>query len=153
VLTRFGFKATPLRVEAAVFPDDQKRHGCILGSVGDGTRQPAARKGMWKGHLATVVADCYLVDSTIDQVKVPGIKPLVIDLRETKWFEPHPYRGTPWTGVLRPWPGIQARYTMFSHQNGWKHAGDFRPRRRKRIVASLIEKSTPLFNSEFKSDD
>jgi hypothetical protein len=146
VLTHFNLKAEPLRVEAAVFPEDRKRHGCILGSFGDGTRRSAAGKGMWLGHLVTLVAGYYLLDSTIDQVKVPGVQPIVLDLRQTKWFKQNPpYRGTLWTGVLRPWPGIQARYTMFHRQNGWKHAGDFRSCRRKEMVALLIEKSTLLF--------
>lgn len=148
VLTHFGLEVAPLRVEAAVFPDDRKVHGCVLGSFGDGAPRRAAGADMWHGHLVSFVEECYLLDTTLDQAKVPGVGSLVIDLCTTKWFDQCPtYRDMPWTGLLRPWPGIQVRYTKFHRQNGWQHAGDFRPRRRQEIVQTLIEKATPLFKS------
>src|SRR5262245_32795004 len=57
VLKRLGYSSRPLRIEAAVFPDDRKYYGTILGGAGDGSRRPAAAPGMWKGHLAVLVSD------------------------------------------------------------------------------------------------
>ena len=149
VLTHFGIKAEPLRVEAGIFPDEPKLHGCVLGSIGDGTRRPAAKKDMWRGHLASLVSDQYLIDTTLDQANTGRhlhVKPIVIDLRTTKWFDPDPpWIGESWTGLLTPWPGVQVRYTRFPRQAGWKNAGDFRPRRRREIVATLIKAAAPIF--------
>ena len=115
VLTHFGIKAEPLRVEAAIFPNDRKHHGVVLGSFGDGSRQPAAAPDKWRGHLCTLVADVYLLDTTFDQVNVgrPDLRaePLVIDLRRTKWFDPEaPYDcdraacrcSTRWYAIQKP---------------------------------------------------
>jgi hypothetical protein len=147
VLTYFGLKAEPIRVEAAIFPDDRNLFGCILGGFGDGSRRKAPDRSMWHGHLVSLVEDRYLLDSTLDQVQVPGVGPLVIDLRKTKWFDPDAlYRGLPWTAVLRPWPTarLSRRDTPCSTARvGWKHAGDFRPCRRKEIVEMLIGKAAP----------
>jgi hypothetical protein len=88
VLNHFGIKAEPLRVTASVHSD----HGTIatlLGSDGCGQRLPKAGPGMWHGHLVSLVADEYLLDSTLDQVngKNPNAKPCVIYLPDTCWFE------------------------------------------------------------------
>ena len=45
VLQRLGYSSRPLRIEAAVFPDDRKFYGTILGSL-NGCRR-AATPGMW----------------------------------------------------------------------------------------------------------
>ncbi len=102
VLTHFGFKAEPLRIEAGLFHDDPKSYGCVLGNSGDGTRRAAAGQDMWSGHLASTPRfnGVYLLDSTIDQANDnnPHLKaqPIVIDLRTTKWFDPNP----PWLDSL-----------------------------------------------------
>ena len=66
VLQRLGYGSRPLRIEAAVFPDDRKLCGTILGAFGAGCRR-AASPGMWRGHLAVVVEDEWLLDPTLDQ--------------------------------------------------------------------------------------
>src|SRR6266480_4619758 len=63
VLQRLGYNSRPLRIEAAVFPDDRKLCGTILGSH-SGCRR-AASPGMWRGHLAVVVEDDWLLDPTL----------------------------------------------------------------------------------------
>lgn len=148
VLTHFGFKAVPLRVEAALFHDDPKSYGCILGSNGDGTRRPAAGKDRWIGHMASVVEGVYLLDSTLDQANDNNphlhARPVVIDLRTTTWFEPN-LRGGQCTGLLRLWDDVQVRYSPAWRQTGFRHAGDFRPCRRRDIVKILITATTPIF--------
>jgi hypothetical protein len=52
VLQRLGYKSRPLRIEAAVFPDDRKFYGSILGSWREPGPRRAAAPDMWKGHLA-----------------------------------------------------------------------------------------------------
>ncbi len=147
VLQHFGFKAEPLRVEAALFHDDRKFHGCILGSNGDGTRRAAAGKDKWIGHLITLLDGVYLLDTTLDQANDVNphlkAKPVVIDLRTTTWFQPN-LRGGQCTGLLRLWDDVQVRYSPAWRQTGFRHAGDFRPGRRQEIVKILITAATPL---------
>ena len=151
VLTHFGFQAKPLRVEAGLFHDDRKYYGCVLGSSGDGTRRPAAGKDMWAGHLATLLDGIYLIDTTLDQANEgqPWLeaRAIVIDLRTTKWFDPNPpWRGFPWTGLLRPWnTPVQLRVTQHHRHAGFLHAGDFRPSRRREIVKILTSAAAPIF--------
>ena len=147
VLSHFGIRAEPLRVEAAIFPDG-RRGGVVLGHLGDGTRRPAAAPGAWHGHLCTLVEDVYLLDTTFDQVNKgrPDLKagPVTLDLRETKSFDPSPpWRGCPWTGCLSMFDAM-VRYTKAEKQKGWKSAGDFRPRRRREVVEKLIELARPI---------
>jgi hypothetical protein len=52
VLQRLGYKSRPLRIEAAVFPDDRKFYGSILGSWREPGPRRAAAPDMWRGHLA-----------------------------------------------------------------------------------------------------
>jgi hypothetical protein len=65
VLQRLGYNSRPLRIEAAVFPDDRKFHGSILGTQ----HRPlhAASPDHWWGHLAVVVDNNWLLDATLDQ--------------------------------------------------------------------------------------
>jgi hypothetical protein len=65
VLQRLGYTSRPLRIEAAVFPDDRKFCGTILGGW-TGSRRSAS-PGKWWGHLAVVVKDDWLLDPTLDQ--------------------------------------------------------------------------------------
>ncbi len=152
VLTHFGIHAEPLRIEAAIFPDDRKLHGgVVLGSLSNDTRRPAAAPDKWKGHLVTLAQGVYLVDTTFDQVNIVGrpdlrAEPLVIDLRETKWFDPDPPYGCPWTGCLRMFDAL-VRFTRFPRQIGWKSAGDFQPSRRQPLVQALIASARPIFEN------
>ena len=60
VLQQLDYNARPLRVEAAVFPDDRKVYGTLLGRP---SRQ-AAEPGMWYGHLAVAIDKEWLLDAT-----------------------------------------------------------------------------------------
>jgi hypothetical protein len=55
VLQRLGYNSRPLPIEAAVFPDDRKFIGTILGGWRELGYRRAARPGMWWGHLAVAV--------------------------------------------------------------------------------------------------
>ena len=69
VLAQLGIPARPLRIRAAVHhPSDHKKYGMILGSDGDGSRIPKARKDCWHGHLAMLAEGRFLLDAIIDQV-------------------------------------------------------------------------------------
>lgn len=148
VLAHFGFQAEPIRVETGLFHDDPKSHGCVLGSSGDGTRRPAAGKDMWAGHLASIANERYLIDTTLDQANENNphlhAKPIVIDLRATKWFD-QDLRGGQCTGLLRLWDDVQVRYSPAWRQVGWKSAGDFLPSRRREIVPLLLKITAPIF--------
>jgi hypothetical protein len=89
----------------------------------------------------SLVEDKYIVDTTLDQGNKPGFpvtaKPVAIYLPETKWFDAD--FDLPWTGIIRLFPGATVRYVKSRRQKGWKSAPDFRPTRRKEIVARLIE--------------
>jgi hypothetical protein len=105
--------------------------------MGDGTRWAAAKPDKWKGHLCSLIEDVYLLDTTFDQCNMghPHLKakPLVIDPRETKWFDPDPARGCPWTGCLKMFD-TTVRYSQFPRQAGWKNTPGFRPRQRRDVV-------------------
>ena len=111
VLRRFDIKAEPLRVTARILPDERGGVGVGLGSHhGCGERRPAAKPGMWYGHLVSLVEDRYLVDTTFDQVnedeyfKLKNAEPLVLDLGQTKWFATD-VKWPNWTGNLPIFPG------------------------------------------------
>jgi hypothetical protein len=144
-----GLKAEPLRVTAAVFPDRQDLFACVLGSDGDGERRAAAAPGGWWGHLVTLVADRFVLDSTLDQVNDhhPHLKatPVAIDLTETKWFTaptgPPPLPQDPWTGLLPLFPSTLTRYSKYPLQRGWKSAGDWRRKKdREEMVKRLLRR-------------
>jgi len=153
VLSHFGFKAVPLRVEAAVFPTNNKQTGCILGSEGDGTRMPAASPGCWLGHLVSLIENEYLMDTTLDQANdvyaYLQVAPVVIYLPHTRWYSdgaPIPNPDYHCTGNLPLFAsGSTVRYKKSHRQNGWKSAGDFQPCRRREIVKIFIEQAAPLF--------
>jgi hypothetical protein len=153
VLAHYGFDTRPLRVQATVLPTKPREHGCTLGSDGDGSRQPAAGHGKWRGHLVTLVNNEYIVDTTLDQVNdsEPHLRadPVVVHLPATDWFlceDPKSYRYHR-TGNLSVFKSSDSpvRYAEYPRQNGFKHAGDFRPNRRKCIVLDLIGKVAECF--------
>src|SRR6266478_8795096 len=146
VLAHYGFDTRPLRVQATVLPTKPREHGCTLGSNGDGSRQPAAGHGKWRGHLVTLVDNQYIVDTTLDQVNdtEPHLRaePVVIHLPATDWFlceDPKSYRYHR-TGNLSVFNSSDstARYAEYPRQNGFKCAGDFQACRRKALVPALI---------------
>ena len=123
VLRRLGYSSRPLRIEAAVFPDDRKRCGTILGSL-NGCRQ-AASPNMWRGHLAVVVEDKWLLDPTLDQAnkkewpRSMRVGPLAIRLSEKFWAE----HGS----ILVQVNKCSVRFAPHPQQVGFANAGDARP--------------------------
>src|SRR5262245_39128320 len=65
VLRRLGYNSRLIRVEAAVFPDDRRHYGALLGGLPKGCRREAAGPGRWHGHLAVAVDDTWLLDPTL----------------------------------------------------------------------------------------
>jgi hypothetical protein len=94
-LQRMGYNSRPLRIEAAVFPDDPKLYGTILGAIDNGGngRRPAAAPDKWCGHLAVVVDDEWLLDATLDQANKKNwpqsmrVGPLAVRLPQEFWTE------------------------------------------------------------------
>jgi hypothetical protein len=151
VLERLGINAQPLRVEATVYPSPAQEGGshypCALGSNGDGTRRPAAKPGMWAGHLVVWTHDRRLLDATLDQVN-----------SEHPWLEARPFvHQSPaglriaWFGLDReadswqaleswqtPWPDTRVRYGTFPGRGGFKGAPDFRPSHRRELVERVL---------------
>jgi hypothetical protein len=153
VLAHYGFDARPLRVQATVLPTKPREHACTLGSDGDGSRQPAAGHGKWRGHLVTSVSNQYLVDTTLDQVNDIEshlrAEPVVIHLSTTDWFlceDPKSYRYHR-TGNLSVFKSSDSivRYAEHPRQNGFKYAGDFQACRRKALAPALIAMARETF--------
>jgi hypothetical protein len=123
VLQRLGYDSHPLRIEAAVFPDDRKLCGTILGSL-CGCRQ-AASPGMWRGHLAVVVDDEWLLDPTLDQANKkewpPSMRvgPPVVRISEKFWSE----HGS----ILVQVDKCSVRFSPHPRQVGFANTGDARP--------------------------
>jgi hypothetical protein len=146
VLAHYGFDTRPLRVQATVLPTKPRELGCTLGSNGDGSRQPAAGNGKWRGHLVTLVDNQYIVDTTLDQVNdtEPHLRaePVVIHLPATNWFlyedsKSYRYHRTGNLSVFNS-SDSTVRYSEYPRQNGFKYAGDFQACRRKALVPALI---------------
>src|SRR5262245_52090077 len=93
VLQRLGYTSRPLRIEAAVFPDDRKFYGTILGGFSEPGRRRAASPNKWWGHLAVLAEDAWLLDATLDQANKEEwplaihVGPLVVRLEEKFWTE------------------------------------------------------------------
>jgi hypothetical protein len=121
VLQCLGYNSRPLRIEAAVFPDDRKLYGSILGGW-TGSRH-AASPDMWWGHLAVVVDDEWLLDPTLDQANKKEwptrVGPLAIRLAPKFWAE----HGS----ILIQTNGCTVRFSPHPRQNGFANAGDARP--------------------------
>ena len=123
VLQRLGYDSHPLRIETAVFPDDRKPCGTILGSL-CGCRQ-AASTGMWRGHLAVVVDDEWLLNRTLDQAnkkewpRSMRVGPLTVQLTEKFWAE----HGS----ILVQTNGCSVWFSPHPKQVGFANAGAARP--------------------------
>ena len=121
-LRRLGYSSRPLRIEAAVFPFDRKLCGIILGSV---NRGPAASARMWRGHLAGVVDDDWLLDATLDQVnkrewpRAMRVGPLAVRLSEKFWAE--------YGSISVQTNDCGVRFSPYPRQVGFANAGDARP--------------------------
>jgi hypothetical protein len=135
VLQRLGYKSRPLRIEAAVFPDDRKFDGTILGSwIG---RRRAASPGKWWGHLAVLVEDDWLLDATIDQAnkkewsRSMRVGPLAIRLSEKFWAE--------YGSILVRTNGCSVRFAPYPRQVGFAHAGDARPSHWRPLAERILQ--------------
>jgi hypothetical protein len=147
VLRHRGHEASLIRVEAAVFPDDPKTVGTILGGEHWDGRRAAARPGMWHGHLAVAVGREWLCDATIDQANKPlewngaAVPPLVVELNEWFWSEAR-------RCVFVDIGGCRVRYHLVRRQVGFARAGDARPSHwgplRDRILKRLAIEATEL---------
>ena len=133
-LRRLGYGSRPLRIEAAVFPDDRKLYGTILGSL-NGCRRAAA-PDMWHGHLAVVVDDEWLLDPTIDQAnkkELPRsmrVGPLAIQLPGEFWAE----HGS----ILVQVNKCSVRFSPHPRQVGFANAGDARPSHWKPLADQIF---------------
>jgi len=134
VLQRLGYNSRPLRIEAAVFPDDRKLYGSILGSW-NGSRH-AASPGKWWGHLAVLVEEEWLLDPTIDQANKKEwprsicVGPLAVRLTQKFWAE----RGS----ILVRTNGCTVRFSPHPRQNGFANAGDARPSHWKPLADRIL---------------
>ena len=124
-LQRLGYGSRLLRIEAAVFPDDRKLCGTILGGWCEPGCRRAASPGMWRGHLAVVVEDEWLLDPTLDQAnkkewpRSMRVGPLTVQLTEKFWAE----HGS----ILVQTNGCSVRFSPHPRQVGFANAGDARP--------------------------
>jgi hypothetical protein len=146
VLQRLGYESRPLRIEAAVFPDDRKLSGTILGGFSEpGGRRRRASPDMWWGHLAVVVENEWLLDPTLDQAnkaewpRSMRVGPLAIRLTEKFWAE----HGS----ILVQVNKCSVRFSPHPRQVGFAHAGDARPSHWKPL-ANLIFRAVEHHNEQ-----
>jgi hypothetical protein len=136
-LTRLGYRARMLRVEAAYYPPCECCGG-VLGFRGDGTRRPAASPGMWSGHVAVIVDETYLLDPTLDQLvgaePFAGIVTPEFLAGETTMSR---FGGAGYTSVPKGAHGAMTRYFAFPDKGGWKSKPAYRCSRR-----GLVEQIT-----------
>jgi hypothetical protein len=136
VLQRLGHNSRPLRIEAAVFPDDRKLCGTILGGITSDYRRRAASPGKWWGHLAVLVEDKWLLDPTLDQAnkrawpQAMRVGPLAVQLSEKFWAE----RGS----IMVQTNGCTIRFSPHQRQNGFANAGDARPSHWKPLADRIL---------------
>jgi len=150
VLNQLELPAQPLRVEAVVYPPPGRpsdHYPCALGSDGDGTRRPAAKPDHWRGHLALVTYDNFLLDATLDQVNESNpwleARPFVASIAPdfpVAWFGLEPGNET-WHALASwqtPWPSTRVRYLAFPGRGGFKSAPDWRPSHRRELVEYVL---------------
>src|SRR5262249_52333781 len=124
----------PLRVEAAVFPNDRKTISTLLGRAGGN----AAKPGMWKGHLVVAIEKEWLLDPTLDQANKrewPAsalVGPAVVKLSDEFW------EGKP---VWVPMNDSKVRY-LHVKQHGFAKSPDARPSHWKELADRIMAKAT-----------
>jgi hypothetical protein len=149
VLQRLGHNSRPLRIEAAVFPDDRKLYGNILGRIDSDCRR-AASPGKWWGHLAVLVEDEWLLDPTLDQAnkrawpRAIHVGPLAVQLTENFWAE----RGS----ILVQTNGCTVRFSPHPRQVGFAHAGDARPSHWRPLAERILQQAQNL-NATWRHDE
>jgi hypothetical protein len=146
VLQRLGHNSRPLRIEAAVFPDDRKLYGSILGSHGRPER--AASSGKWWGHLAVLVEDDWLL-APPDQAnkkewpRSMRVGPLAVQISQPFWAK----HGS----MLVRTNGCTVRFSPHPRQNGFANAGDARPSHWRPLADRIfraIQKTVPRYDAE-----
>jgi hypothetical protein len=136
-LRRLGYSSRLLRIEAAVFPDDHKLSGTILGGWREPGRRRAAPPGKWWGHLAVVVDDEWLLDPTLDQAnkrewpRSMRVGPLAVRLSKDFWAK----HGS----MLVRTNNCGVRFSPHPRQNGFAHAGDARPSHWKPLADRILQ--------------
>jgi hypothetical protein len=136
-LQRLGYNSRPLRIEAAVFPDEPKAVGTILGWSNPPERRRAATPDHWWGHLAVLVDEMWLLDATLDQAnkrewpRSMRVGPLAVRLSENFWAE----RGS----TMVRTNGCEVRFSPHPKQNGFAHAGDARPSHWRPLADLIFE--------------
>jgi hypothetical protein len=146
VLQRLGYNSRPLRIEAAVFPNDRKFYGTILGGWREPGSRQAASPDKWWGHLAVAIENEWLLDPTLDQAnkkerpRSMRVGPLAIRLPEKFWaehgsiliqvnkcsvrFSPHP-RQVGFARAVAPFAVIPGAVAYRTSRCGEKAAGLF----------------------------
>jgi hypothetical protein len=152
VLSQLQIPARPLRIEASVSAPEghpREHYGCVLGGDGDGTRRPAAGPKMWRGHLAVVADEHFLLDATLDQVNKSSpwlaakpffhaVSPAFLDGKELSWFGLQDSQWHPLASWQTPWPGPRVRYTAFPGRGGYKSAPDWKRPSHRRILVERV---------------
>jgi hypothetical protein len=132
-----GYNSRPLRIEAAVFPDDRNFYGTILGGWSEPGSRRAAAPGMWQGHLAVAVGDDWLLDPTLDQAnkkewpRSMRVGPLAVRLSDKFWAE----RGF----VMVQTHGCTVRFSPHPRQVGFANADDARPSHWKPLADRIFQ--------------
>jgi hypothetical protein len=99
VCQRLELSSRVLRIESAVFPNEQKLCGTILGAQSR-ERREAASPGNWWGHLGVVIDEKWLLDATLDQAnkrewpRDAHVGPMAVRLPAKFW--------APWGSTLVP---------------------------------------------------
>ena len=137
VLQRLDYNSRPLRIEAAVFPDDQKLCGTILGGWREPGRRRAASPDKWWGHLAVAIDDEWLLDPTLDQAnkkewpRSMRVGPLAVHLSDKFWAA----HGS----ILVQVNKCSVRFSPHPRQKGFANAGDARPSHWKPLADQIFQ--------------
>jgi hypothetical protein len=105
---------------------------------------------MWKGHLAVLVDDKWLLDPTLDQANKKEwphsmrVGPLAVRLEEKFWAE--------WGSIMVQTNGCTVRFSPHPRQIGFANAGDARPSHWKPLADRILravrpDEGTPILNS------
>jgi hypothetical protein len=129
--------ARPVRIEAAA--RDNKGAWVIAGSLGDGSRRPAASPGNWWGHMGVMV-DGVLLDPTLDQIsgQLPFSGPYDEEW-EHAWYDVNSTGEAQQVWTTYPGEGVyRVRYVVIRDREGWASAPDWRGKRARQSVTRLV---------------
>jgi hypothetical protein len=129
--------ARPVRIEAAAH--DRTSRWTILGSRGDGSRQPAASPGYWHGHMGVLV-DGVLLDPTLDQIsgQLPFSGPYDEEW-EHAWYAVNSNGEAKQAWTTYPGEAVyRVRYVLIRDRVGWASAPDWRRKRQRQSAARRV---------------